>query len=103
VEGFERAQTTYPDGDLYRKMIARDEYFASEGGIEGALNCHRCDVLLVPTLSVTLQTFAAKAGSPVMSVPMGSFSKNTAVEVDAKNRLINIAPGIPFVSLLVTG
>jgi amidase len=84
-------------------MIARDEYFAGEGGIESALNRHRCDVLLVPTLSVTLQTFAAKVGSPVMSVPMGSFSEDAAVEVDAKNRLINIAPGIPYVSLLVTG
>jgi amidase len=103
VEGFERAQATYPDGDLYRKMIARDEYFAGEGGIESALSRHRCVVLLVPTLSVTLQTFAAKVGSPVMSVPMGSFSEDAAVEVDAKNRLINIAPGIPYVSLLVTG
>ncbi|KAF1922004.1 amidase signature domain-containing protein [Ampelomyces quisqualis] len=96
VEGLERAQATDADDELYQSMLAKDEYFAGEGGIDGALNRHECNVLLIPTLSVTLQTFAAKAGSPVMSVPMGSFAEGTEVEVDAKNGLVNIAPGIPF-------
>jgi amidase len=95
VEGLERAQATHPDNQLYRDMLAADEDFVGEGGVEAALTRHRCDVLLVPTLSVTLQTFAAKAGSPVLSVPMGSFAEDTEVEVDEKNGLINIAPGIP--------
>jgi amidase len=99
VEGLERAQATDPEDELYKKMLAKDEYFTGEGGIEGALTRHRCDVLLVPTLSVTLQTFAAKAGSPVMSVPMGLFAKDTEVEVDAKNGLVDIAPGIPYVDV----
>lgn len=95
VEGLERAQATQPENQLYWEMLAADEYFVGEGGIEAALTRHRCDVLLIPTLSVTLQIFAAKAGSPVMSVPMGTFAEGTEVEVDAKNGLINIAPGIP--------
>ncbi|KAF2833434.1 amidase signature enzyme [Ophiobolus disseminans] len=79
VEGFERAEATAPDSELYLRMLGRDEYFAGEGGIDGALNHHRCTILIVPVLSVTLQSFAAKAGSPVMSVPIGSYPTGTVV------------------------
>jgi amidase len=77
-------------------MLALNAYFTGKGGIHGALSRHRCEVLLVPTLSTTLQTFAAKTGSPVVSVPMGSYSTGTEVEKDEKNGLVNVAPGIPF-------
>ena len=43
-----------------------------------------------------MQSFAAKAGSPVMSVSMGVFPRDTPVEEDARNGLVNVAPGIPF-------
>jgi amidase len=95
VQVFERADATDPLSETYLKMLARDDYFSGEGGIEGALGRHRCSVLIVPTLCVTLQTFAAKAGSPVMSVPMGAYPEGTVVEIVAKNGLVNIAPGIP--------
>jgi amidase len=95
VEGFERAQATDPSSVLYLRMLGRDEHFAGEGGIQGALNRHRCDILLVPTLSVILQTFAAKAGSPVLSVPMGIYPEGTPVEINAKNGLVKVAPNIP--------
>jgi amidase len=81
---------------LFKKMMAMDEYFIGEGGIDAALSRHRCDVILSPTLSVTLQTFAAKAGSPVLSVPMGVYPLGTRVEKDERNGLVNVAPGIPF-------
>jgi amidase len=96
VEGLERAQATDPDQLLYKSMLARDEYYTGEGGIEAALCRRRCDVMIVPTLSVTMQSFAAKAGSPVMSVPMGVFPGDSQVEKDARNGLVNVAPGIPF-------
>ncbi|KAL5113218.1 hypothetical protein ACEQ8H_008913 [Pleosporales sp. CAS-2024a] len=97
VTGLERAQATTNATDAkYRAMLARDDHFADQGGIPGALDRHACHVLLVPTLSVTMQMFAAKAGSPVMSVPMGSYPAGTPVETDPNNGLVNIAPGIPF-------
>jgi amidase len=96
VAGLERAQATDPSDELYLKMLALNASFTGDGGIHGALSRHRCEVLLVPTLSTTLQTFAAKAGSPVVSVPMGSYSTGTEVEKDEKNGLVNVAPGIPF-------
>jgi amidase len=95
VAGFERAQATSSNERLYCDMMVRDTYFTGPGGIEAALDRHRCDILLIPTLSVTMQTFAAKAGSPVMSVPMGSYARGTVVEEDTKNGLVDIAPGIP--------
>lgn len=98
VECFERAEATDPNNELYVKMLSRDEYFVGEGGIEGALGRHRCTVLLMPTPCATLQTFAAKAGSPVMSVPLGSYPEGTEIETDAKNGLVTVAPGIPYVS-----
>lgn len=97
VEGFQRAAATSPLDETYLRLSARDEYFATDGGIEGALGRHRCNVLLVPTLCVTLRTFAAKAGSPVMSVPMGSYPPGTIVERGEHNDLVNVAPGIPYV------
>ncbi len=96
VEGLERAQGSDADGLLYKTMLARDEYYTGEGGIEAALCRKCCDVMILPSLSVTMQTFAAKAGSPVMSIPMGVFPGDTPVEKDARNGLINVAPGIPF-------
>ncbi|KAF2625338.1 hypothetical protein BU25DRAFT_492979 [Macroventuria anomochaeta] len=81
-------------------MLEKDKYFA--GCIESALDRYDCDVLLMPTLSVALQTFAAKAGSPVISVPMGIYPEETQVEADPKIGLITVAPGIPL-SMFVYG
>ena len=96
VQGLERAEASDPDGLLYNTMLAKDRYYTGEGGIEAALCRKCCDVMILPTLSVTMQTFAAKAASPVMSVPMGAFPEDTPVEKDSKNGLVNVAPGIPF-------
>ncbi|KAH4799537.1 hypothetical protein HBH61_226710 [Parastagonospora nodorum] len=68
----------------------------AERGIPGALDRRRCNVLLLPTLSVTMQTFAAKAGSPVLSLPIGVYAEDTLVERDDRNGLVDVAPGILF-------
>jgi amidase len=44
----ERAQSTDITNELNHKMLAKDTYFANEGGIIGALDRHRCAILLVP-------------------------------------------------------
>jgi amidase len=96
VEGLERANVTDPSSLLYKRILAMDEYFTGEGGIDVALSRHRCDIMLLPTLGVTMQTFAAKAGSPVMSVPIGVYPLGTRVEKDGRNGLVNVASGVPF-------
>ncbi|KAH6639349.1 amidase signature domain-containing protein [Boeremia exigua] len=92
--GLERAQATdRNDGTLYMAMSEKDKFFA--GCIESTLNQYDCDVLFTPVLSIAFQTFAAKAGSPVISVPMGIYPHGFPVEIDSKNSLIAAAPGIP--------
>lgn len=59
MAGLERAQVRDPNSELYEAMVEKGEYFAS--CIESALDQNDCDVLLIPTLLTTLQTFAAKA------------------------------------------
>ena len=96
AEGLERAEASDLNGLLYRTMLVKDNYYTGEGGIETALCTNCCDVMILPTLSVTIQSFAAKAGSPVISVPMGVFPIDTPIEKDSRNHLVNVAPGIPF-------
>jgi amidase len=49
----------------------------------------------VPNLDPVLQTLAAKAGSPVLSIPIGIYPDTTEVVVDKGNGMVDIAPGIP--------
>ncbi|KAF2026282.1 amidase signature enzyme [Setomelanomma holmii] len=89
VVGFERAAATSPDKPLYLKMMAREEHFTTgPGSIAAAFKKHKCSVMLVPALSPTLQPLAAKAGSPVLSIPMGVYPAGTEVTKDAGNGLV---------------
>lgn len=92
VAGFERAQATDPSSELYKAMLEVDECFAR--CISNALDQYGCEVPLIPFLSPALQIFAAKAGSLVLSVPLGIFPEETPVVVDPKNGLITEAPGL---------
>ncbi|CAA9963982.1 Amidase [Pyrenophora teres f. maculata] len=97
VEGLENAQDADLDASLYKKMLEKEDYFINgEGGIHAALTACCADVMILPTLSPTMQMLAAKAGSPVMSVPMGIFPVDTIVEKDEGSGLVSVAPGIPF-------
>jgi amidase len=93
VAGLERAQATDPNSELYKAMLKKDEHLA--GCISNALDRYSCDVLLIPFLSPVLQTFAAKAGSPVLSVPLSVYPEDTPVVIDSKNGLIIEASGLP--------
>ncbi|CAE7194314.1 Amidase [Pyrenophora teres f. teres] len=96
VEGLENAQAADLDASLYKKMLEKEDYFINgEGGIHAALTACCADVIILPTLSPTMQMLAAKAGSPVMSVPMGIFPVDTIVEKDEGSGLVSVAPGIP--------
>lgn len=95
VEIMERADRTSVHSPTYIKMRERQGYFASEGGIEGALDRSGCHVLLAPAGSLTVQGFAAMAGSPAMSVPMGFYPRETEVVTDERTGQVVIGPNIP--------
>ncbi|KAF2449082.1 amidase signature enzyme, partial [Karstenula rhodostoma CBS 690.94] len=102
VAVLERALATSPNDGIYKETLAKNAWFAGDGGIEGTLKRHRLDLLLAPSLSSTLNSFAAKAGAPCMSIPMGKYPAGTEVTHDPGNGLVNVAPGIPF-SLYIYG
>ena len=96
VEGLENAQATDPKAALYSKVLQREDYFTTgKGSILAALTACSAHVMIVPTLSPTLQTLAVKAGSPAMSVPIGTFPVDTKVETNPQTGLVGTAPGIP--------
>jgi amidase len=97
TEILERANATSPSDPAYLDMLALDSTFSNgRNSIASALAEYDCDVLLVPALDPVLQTFAAKAGSPVLSIPIGIYPDTTEVVVDKGNGMVDVAPGIPF-------
>lgn len=95
VEIMERADRTSVHSSTYIKMRERQEYFASEGGIEGALDRSGCHVLLAPAGSLTVQGFAAMADSPAISVPIGFYPSGTEVVTDERTGQVVTGPNVP--------
>jgi amidase len=95
VAVLERALETDPNAPLYQRMLEKDTWYAGEGGIPGALARNALNLLLAPALSPTLNAFAAKAGSPCMSLRMGTYPSTTEVKLDPGNEMVDVAPGIP--------
>jgi amidase len=92
----ERAVHTSPSDPAYLDMLALDSTFSNgAGSIASALDAYKCDLLLIPGLDPVLQTFAAKAGSPILSIPIGIYPDTTEVVVDKGNGMVDVAPGIP--------
>jgi amidase len=101
TEVLERALLTCPDDPAYLDMLALDSTFShGENSIASALNTSECDLLIVPNLDPVLQTLAAKAGSPVLSISIGIYPDTTEVVVDKGNGMVDIAPGIPYVTYI---
>lgn len=95
VESMERPDSTSVDSATYTNMRERQEYFASESGIEGALEMSGCHVLLAPAGSLAVHGFAAMAGSPAMSVPMGFYPADTQVVTDERSGQVIFGPNVP--------
>ncbi|KAF2679849.1 hypothetical protein K458DRAFT_460244 [Lentithecium fluviatile CBS 122367] len=94
VEGLERADKSDPESKLYKDMLAKEEYFAGEGGIADAIEGLDLPVLVMRTTSMTMSMLAAKASSPVMSAPLGYYPPGTKIVHDTKNGLVNVVPSI---------
>ena len=85
----------YYSSEKFKKLEELRAYITSEGGIEGALDRNKLDVLVVPTAATTPVSFASLAGSPIIAVPLGFYGPDTPVVKDKKGDLISQAPGIP--------
>lgn len=68
---------------------------AGRQGILGALKNHSLDALILP--SALGPNAPAIVGTPLITVPMGSFPANTSIVRDSsRNELVEIGPNIPF-------
>ena len=67
---------------------------AGEQGIIGALDRYGLDALVMPTFaSFHLPSIG---GLPIVTVPLGFYPHNTAIDMNLKGTLVNVAPNVPF-------
>ncbi|KAI1737184.1 putative amidase [Xylaria scruposa] len=91
------------DSERYKAMVEQELYYGGEGGILGAMNKHKLDVLIIPSLLGITNDLAAKMGFPAMSIPLGSWPEGTPIKYDSrKPGLIRIAPGIPYCLTIIS-
>ncbi|PBP16628.1 amidase [Diplocarpon rosae] len=69
-------------------------YFGAEGGVLGALEKYQLNALILPTDYAS--GLPARAGLPVVTVPMGSYPPNTTVVKSQNWSLVQVGPNIPF-------
>ncbi|OAQ65424.1 glutamyl-tRNA(Gln) amidotransferase subunit A [Pochonia chlamydosporia 170] len=96
VEIMERANATDMRDASYLRALEKQCYFETAGGIEGAIDCSGCHVLLAPGGSLITQALAAMAGSPAISLPVGFYPEETHVTHDDHTGQVLTAPNIPF-------
>lgn len=70
------------------------QYLAGPLGLTGSLTNYCLDALIMPTFFAS--HFPAILGSPVVSVPMGSYPAGTNVTQNNRGDLNETGPGIPF-------
>ncbi|KAL5376462.1 hypothetical protein DPSP01_010471 [Paraphaeosphaeria sporulosa] len=71
-----------------------NQYLGGVGGILGALRNHSLDAVVTP--SSVSSGISAIIGAPIVTVPLGSYPKNTTVEYNSRGNLVAIAPNLPF-------
>ena len=67
---------------------------AEEQGIVGALDRYGLDALVMPTFASF--HLPSVAGLPIITVPLGFYPPDTAISMNIKGTLVNIAPNVPF-------
>ncbi|PVH68788.1 amidase signature enzyme [Cadophora sp. DSE1049] len=72
------------DSPLYKTYREREAYYGGGGGILGAMEKHNLDLLVVPSTASIPNSFAAKMGFPIISIPLG------------RGNLVEVGPGIPY-------
>lgn len=69
-------------------------YYGAEGGVLGALEKYNLDALILPTDYSSGPS--ARAGLPVVTVPLGSYPANTTIVKSRNWGLVQVGPNIPF-------
>jgi amidase len=70
-------------------------YYGGEGGLLGSIERHDLDAVILPTILAS--KWAAIIGSPIVTVPLGSFPDGVPVVEYPPWNLVESAPNIPYV------
>lgn len=96
VEFWEWALEMNPEQEVFKRATERDECFAGEGGIIGALDRLNLDALIFPTAANMSTHFAAGGGLPVITIPLGYLPNGTETKWSSpRNDLVIQAPNKP--------
>jgi len=85
--------------DVYNAALVELRGLGRSGGIDGLLEKHNLDAILIPT-NLMSSTAASLAGYPIVTVPLG-FMPDDIVATPANPVILN-APGLPF-GISITG
>ena len=82
------------ENEKYKHMVAEELFYGGRGGILGAMEEHKLDVLVVPSTLGIANDLATKMGFPVIAVPLGYCPQGTPIKIGTGD-LVTVAPGIP--------
>ena len=82
------------NSDKYKEMVKQELDFGGEGGILGAMEKYKLDLLVTPPGLGIANDLAAKMGFPVITLPLGFYPEGTPVEHNSGG-FVTMAPGIP--------
>lgn len=78
----------------FNKMYKKNLEIGGEGGINGALERHRLDAVILPS-SIAF-TIPALVGTPIITVPLGVTADDVPVVKQRDSDVVEVGPGIPF-------
>jgi amidase len=97
IEDFELVSKVDIYGPEYKKAFDKNQYFAGEGGIFGALKRYNPDLIAAPDDFELTNSFAARPGFPVIALPSGSYPEGTPVKYfeNGPTQLVAVGPNVP--------
>ncbi|KAG1841228.1 glutamyl-tRNA amidotransferase subunit A [Suillus subalutaceus] len=84
---------TMGDADYYTALLEQ-YYYGSNATILGALEKYDLDALIIP--SSMSPGYAAIAGYPIVTVPLGYYPATTNVTYNSRGTLVSLGPNFPF-------
>jgi amidase len=80
--------------------LKKQDFFGGEGGIPGAVKRHKLDAIIAPSPYNMVIHLAAMRGLPMVTLPLGYYPEGTKITKNKTDKLVELAPGIPYVHFL---
>ncbi|KAK7423034.1 hypothetical protein QQX98_001324 [Neonectria punicea] len=84
------------DAPVTQQALAKMLRISAQDGILGALSDYELDALVFPNDYGRPSTFAARAGMPVLALPLGFYPDGTRTRKTKVGDQIDIAPNVPY-------